>query len=99
MGDKPFPEIADPCDFSGCFLYDLGEVRNTVTLLSFFPRMPYLEILTLFWLWGAIEMKSQQQNYPVAQPCINATGSLLEWEQNASEQLTSGGYFCQQTVE
>lgn len=29
---------------------------------------------------------------------INAIGSLLEWDQDASKQLTSGGYFCQQTV-
>ena len=60
-----------------------------------FPRFWFVEKLTLFWLQGTIEMKQQPQNYLAAHCCINATGSLLEWEQNASEQLTSGGYFCQ----
>ena len=60
-----------------------------------FPRFWFVEKLTLFRLQGTIEMKQQPQNYLAAHCCINATGSLLEWEQNASEQLTSGGYFCQ----
>lgn len=29
---------------------------------------------------------------------INAIGTLLEWDQEASKQLNSGGYFCQQSV-
>lgn len=71
-----------------------GEVRSYPA----FPRFQLLEKLTLFRLQGTIEMKQQQQNHLAAHHCINATGSLLEWKQNASEQLTSGGSFCPQTV-
>lgn len=55
--------------------------------------------MTLCWLQGTKEMVAAM----VAESHggtshIKAIGSLLEWDQDASKQLTSGGYFCQQTV-